>query len=329
MNSGFRNQNFTTRDSRIVAQGNTSEGHATRFFRLSQLRRMKGCEQVAAICYRVRRGEVEFLLVQTRGRRWIFPKGSTEAGLTNAQAAALEAFEEAGVHGRIEQAPFTRYVRSKDRRRSEHPSLEITVDAHLCEVLRVGTPQETRRKPTWFPAEKAKRRLSDRRQDDYAGELALVVDRAVARIRVRREAVTRNQVKGDRLRGETLTRDEPNAAAKKDALQKVQFEAFEGTALYGQMEEASFSRYVRPIDANALTATGVEVAVSARVCKVVRLRSRGSGSLASPGSNSKIRLLETRLPHETSRPKRTVIPMMPLPDGTAKAGVTPAPGKKR
>ena len=69
-----------------------------KFVALSHLRRLRGCEQVAAVCYRMRGADIELLLVQTRGGRWTFPKGSAEPGLTNAQAAALEAFEEAGVH---------------------------------------------------------------------------------------------------------------------------------------------------------------------------------------------------------------------------------------
>src|SRR5579863_8089925 len=92
--------------------------------RLSQLRSLRECEQVAAVCYRMGSEGVEFLLVRTRGSgRWTFPKGSTEAGLTHAQAAALEAFEEAGVHGRIEEASFARYVRRKrDARKSSGSS---------------------------------------------------------------------------------------------------------------------------------------------------------------------------------------------------------------
>ena len=68
-------------------------------------------QQVAAVCYRIRKRGIEFLLIQTRGGRWIFPKGGVESGLTHAQSAALEAFEEAGVHGRMEEIPFTRYFR--------------------------------------------------------------------------------------------------------------------------------------------------------------------------------------------------------------------------
>ncbi len=106
-----------------------------KFVRLAHLRELRGSEQVAAICYRVRGTVIEFLLVQTRGERWIFPKGSAEPGLTHAQAAALEAFEEAGVHGRMEETAFTRYVRRKRANNGDSTSVELTVHAHLCEVL--------------------------------------------------------------------------------------------------------------------------------------------------------------------------------------------------
>jgi 8-oxo-dGTP pyrophosphatase MutT (NUDIX family) len=160
---------------------------SARFVRLAELRKLKECEQVAAVCYRVRDGNIEFLLVRTRKGRWIFPKGSAEPGLTHAQAAALEAFEEAGVHGRMEEASFTRYIR---RRRGEVRNSsarlaekESAVDAHLCQVLRLVPPQELDRNPTWFSEEKAKRRLQEDRTPDFGSELARVVDRAVSRIR--------------------------------------------------------------------------------------------------------------------------------------------------
>src|SRR5262249_52056137 len=86
---------------------------SSQFVRLSDLRKRRGSEQVAAVCYRVRNGLIEFLLVRTRSGRWTFPKGSVMAGLTSAQAAALEAYEEAGVHGRMEEDAFARYLRTK------------------------------------------------------------------------------------------------------------------------------------------------------------------------------------------------------------------------
>ena len=151
-------------------------------YQLSQLRRLRQCEQVAAVCYQVRRGGIEFLLVRTNSGHWTFPKGSTEPGLTHAQAAALEAFEEAGVHGRMEEASFTQYIRRKHAKTSGKSEKELTVSVHLCEVTRLCQPQEPNRNPTWFSAEKAKRRLGEDRSPDFAAELSRVVDRAVARI---------------------------------------------------------------------------------------------------------------------------------------------------
>jgi 8-oxo-dGTP pyrophosphatase MutT (NUDIX family) len=152
------------------------------FFRVSQLRRLRECRQVAAVCYRVRSSGIEFLLVQTRGGRWTFPKGSVEPGLTQAQAAALEAFEEAGVHGRMQEASFARYIRRK--RRANSAAGKLVVNAFLCAVLWLGAPQESGRNRTWFSAEKAKRQLGEHRAPDYAAGLARVIDRAVTRIQL-------------------------------------------------------------------------------------------------------------------------------------------------
>ena len=158
----------------------SSARSSTRFFKLEHLRQLRGSEQVAAVCYRVRKNGIEFLLVQTSGGRWIFPKGSAEPGLTHAQAAALEAYEEAGVHGRIEEASFARYVRPK--RRSATAAVETVVNAHLCEVLWLDPPPEAGRNPTWFSAEKTKRRLQEDRNADFGTTLAEVIDRAVSKI---------------------------------------------------------------------------------------------------------------------------------------------------
>jgi len=183
-------------------------------------------QQVAAVCYRTGTPGIEFLLVRTRGGRWIFPKGGVESGLTQAQSAALEAFEEAGVHGRIEEMPFARYrlataARDRDRERNKEKETSIrnksirnsvkgsrdaarssegeTVTAHLCEVSHLEAPQAAYRTPTWFSAEKAKRRLLENRDDDFGTELTRVVDRAVSRIR-RLEASIGKEFQNDALR---------------------------------------------------------------------------------------------------------------------------------
>jgi 8-oxo-dGTP pyrophosphatase MutT (NUDIX family) len=151
----------------------------TEFVRLSQLRRLKEYEKVAAVCYRMHASGIQFLLVQTRRGRWTFPKGHVEPGLTHAQAAALEAFEEAGVHGRIEEASFARYV---DYKHHHSSFASIRVSAHLCEVSRLESPPPGRNR-TWFSVEKAKQRLREKRKPDHSASLVRVVDRAVAHVR--------------------------------------------------------------------------------------------------------------------------------------------------
>lgn len=191
---------------------------SAKFLRLAQLRKLRRCEQVAAVCFRIRSAGIEFLLVQTRKERWIFPKGSAEPGLTHAQAAALEAFEEAGVHGRMEEISFTRYTQRK-RRNLRRAATELAVSAHLCEVLRLGPPQELDRNPTWFSPDKAKRRLREDRAPEYGAELARVIDRAVTRIqRLRSASATESQ-----RQPSVLQKGFPKDLQRKDALQKARF----------------------------------------------------------------------------------------------------------
>lgn len=180
-------------------------------------------EQVAAVCFRMKRGGIEFLLVRTGNGRWTFPKGCVEPGLTRAQSAAMEAFEEAGVHGRIEEAAFARYFYRKRRtsRRNNHEA--FIVHAHLCEVSNIGQPEEANRQPKWFSVERAKRRLRERRSDEDGGELARVVELAVMRVRS-----ARLTTKWDR-----------------DALNRVKFDAFDVAGTPGALQCADMPRYVR------------------------------------------------------------------------------------
>ena len=202
---------------------------------------------MAAVCYRLDGRGVEFLLVQTRKGRWTFPKGGVEPGLTHAQTAALEAFEEAGVHGRMEEESFTRYVRRK-RGDLEGPAVRrIVVHAHLCEVSWLGPPQEARRNPTWFSREKAEQRLQQNRRPDDGTEFARVLDRAVARI--------------ERLRSPACTAG--------DALQHVQLEPLREAGIHATVEAALFA-YIRR-RGGVRRSAAVELAPNAQRGKVLQL----------------------------------------------------------
>ena len=139
--------------------------------------------KVAAVCYRVNReSEIEFLLVRTASGRWTFPKGGIDGDASAAAAAAREAFEEAGVRGRIEPSSFARYLHQKRNPFRRARTREIAVEAYLCRVLQLEDSAGDRSRPTWFSASRAKRRLREARAAKYGAELERVVDCAVERI---------------------------------------------------------------------------------------------------------------------------------------------------
>ena len=66
--------------------------------------------QVGAIPFTHVDGQIVFLMITSRRTgRWIFPKGGRIDGLTDAESAARETFEEAGVRGRIAPIPVGTY----------------------------------------------------------------------------------------------------------------------------------------------------------------------------------------------------------------------------
>jgi len=201
------------------------------------------------VCYRVRSGKIEFLLVRTRsGKRWIFPKGSAERGLSHAQAAALEAFEEAGVHGRIEEAAFARYRRlAGDDTGGSQPAKNSRINAHLCEVLRLSAAKESGRERTWFSAGHAKDHLREGRTRKQASEFIRVIDRAVDRIEQLFEACEDKgsfadmsvcaplQVADRSVRATRFVR--ATRSQGRDALQQVKFDFSE---ICGSLQNVSF-----------------------------------------------------------------------------------------
>jgi 8-oxo-dGTP pyrophosphatase MutT (NUDIX family) len=128
--------------------------------------------QVAAVCYRRKGTQLEFLLVNTSSGRWTFPKGHVDPGMSKSAAAAQEAREEAGAVGRIHDTHFQSYLHTS--RRNEYPIL-----AFLMKVEQWKNPLEPFRRPSWFSPGEAKQRLSRMRHSKHAAELHRVIDSAV------------------------------------------------------------------------------------------------------------------------------------------------------
>ena len=133
----------------------TGGGMLWRLLRILGLARDGVERQFGAVPYRRRDGEFEFLLITSRRTgRWIFPKGGKMALLSGADTAAEEAFEEAGVRGRIEPQPAGRY---RDVKVREFGETVIEVEMYPMEVEHEFEewPEMTQRRRRWVGADEA------------------------------------------------------------------------------------------------------------------------------------------------------------------------------
>jgi 8-oxo-dGTP pyrophosphatase MutT (NUDIX family) len=121
--------------------------------------------QVAALCWRKEKGRKEVLLITSRDTgRWIVPKGWPIKGLSDAESALREAWEEAGVRAEADHArPAGQFFYDK----ALEDGSVIPIVAYLYKVrLRDGDlagqyPEAGQRKRVWVPAKKAAKMVQE------------------------------------------------------------------------------------------------------------------------------------------------------------------------
>ncbi|TXB68271.1 NUDIX hydrolase [Paracoccus aurantiacus] len=110
--------------------------------------------QVAALCVSAETGKV--LLITSRGtKRWIIPKGWPMTGRSAAGAALQEAWEEAGVRGKVDEVAFGEY--SYLKRLPGGISQPVIAQVHMVRVTSLvrDYPEHRQRQRKWFSAAKA------------------------------------------------------------------------------------------------------------------------------------------------------------------------------
>jgi 8-oxo-dGTP pyrophosphatase MutT (NUDIX family) len=111
--------------------------------------------QSGVIAVRVRDGAPQVLLVTSAGgKRWIIPKGIVEDGHTPASSAAKEAWEEAGVTGKVSRRMLGRYDYHKWNG-------VCTVRVYRLDVAEIHTswPEAHVRRRKWLTPAAAARRV--------------------------------------------------------------------------------------------------------------------------------------------------------------------------
>lgn len=134
--------------------------------RLSGALKRETRTQFAAIPFRVvkkKAGDaIEVLLVSSRDSgRWIIPKGWPIDGMTPADAAAHEVWEEAGARGKVYDTCLGLY--SYDKWLDEEMSLPVIVAvfALKVETLDDSYPEAEERKRKWVSLKKAAARVEE------------------------------------------------------------------------------------------------------------------------------------------------------------------------
>lgn len=140
----------------------------------------EGATQVAALCWRMRKGGVQVLLITSRDTgRWVIPKGWPMAGLSTAAAAAREAWEEAGVEGKVQETCLGEFGYDKLARMAVTVRCRVAVHALQVQALKSRFPEAGQRRREWFQPHVA----ADLVAEPQLQELLLCVHRAPGLLR--------------------------------------------------------------------------------------------------------------------------------------------------
>lgn len=128
----------------------------------SKIYRRDKRHQFAALPWRTGTGGLEILVITSREtRRWVIPKGWPMKALAAHQAAAQEAYEEAGVRGDIASAPLGmfRYLKRLKGDKTQLCAVDV-FPLQVSEILDTW-PERDEREREWVKPEEAARRVDE------------------------------------------------------------------------------------------------------------------------------------------------------------------------
>ncbi|MFO1088520.1 MAG: NUDIX hydrolase [Hyphomicrobiales bacterium] len=118
--------------------------------------------QVAALVHRQGLAGREILLITSRqSRRWVLPKGWPHPGLSLAQSALQEAWEEAGVRGVAQEEAIGRYGYAKRIGRHRHRPCDVLVFPVRLVLQSDAWPEASERALDWVTPLEASRRVAE------------------------------------------------------------------------------------------------------------------------------------------------------------------------
>lgn len=123
--------------------------------------------QFGALVYRVQNDRTQVLLITTRRTQsWTIPKGWPMSGKTPAEAAAQEAWEEAGVKGTVhnQTVGFFSYFKNLDNGDTRENTLPVMVSVYPVAARKLTTdfPEAGQRRRKWLSPKKAAAKVREK-----------------------------------------------------------------------------------------------------------------------------------------------------------------------
>lgn len=123
--------------------------------------------QVGALPYRLTDGQLEILLITSRDSgRWLIPKGWEMKNHSGPQAAAVEAFEEAGLRGTVAKLPVGAYTYSKTLRDGASALCRVQVYPMAVKRQVKKFKERGQRRMEWMPPAKAAAQVAEKELAD-------------------------------------------------------------------------------------------------------------------------------------------------------------------
>jgi 8-oxo-dGTP pyrophosphatase MutT (NUDIX family) len=120
--------------------------------------------QYAALCYRYRKRHdaLEVLLITSRDTgRWVIPKGWPMEGRPSYAVAEREAYEEAGVKGKVHKEPIGYYMYQKGLAKGLSVPCKVHVYALEVDDLCKNFPEKGERRLEWVSLTEASERVAE------------------------------------------------------------------------------------------------------------------------------------------------------------------------
>ena len=112
--------------------------------------------QIGALCYRLSKKNVKILLITSRrSKRWIIPKGWKIDKMSNRKSVALEAWEEAGIQGRVSDRSIGTYYYRKRSGKTDFLTCAVKVFALDVKASKKKFPECGQRKLKWVDPPRA------------------------------------------------------------------------------------------------------------------------------------------------------------------------------